>query len=110
MSSYDAHPGDLDPNLLRIAVSHAGGRNAISTLRVLPAAKRVYLMKIMEQVGQPVNIIWGEADPLLPPADLVVARTLMHIIDLCTMRDCGHYPMLEQPKRLAEILLELTTV
>lgn len=57
-------------------------------------------------VRQPVLLLWGAADPLLPPeAAHVLARRLANAsVSLVLIPDASHYPPMEIPDRYASIL------
>ncbi len=60
----------------------------------------------MNAVRQPVLLLWGAADPLLPPAAaLVLARHLKNAsVSVLMIPDASHYPPIEIPDRYAAIL------
>ncbi len=53
--------------------------------------------------NRPVTLVWGDADPVTPPAQARGAPTGFRRRSL---EDVGHLPMLEAPDRLAAILSE----
>lgn len=57
-------------------------------------------------LATPALIVWGEQDRLLHPASAEVLRKLMPNSRVIMMRDTGHLPMLEQPRRTAEDYLQ----
>lgn len=60
----------------------------------------------MNAVRQPVLLLWGAADPLLPPAAAhVLARHLKNAsLSMLMIPDASHYPPIEIPERYAAIL------
>lgn len=60
----------------------------------------------MNAVRQPVLLLWGAADPLLPPrAAQVLARHLVNAsVSVILIPDASHYPPIEIPERYAAIL------
>jgi pimeloyl-ACP methyl ester carboxylesterase len=60
----------------------------------------------MNAVRQPVLLLWGAADPLLPPsAAHVLARHLRNAsVSMLMIPDASHYPPIEIPDRYAAIL------
>jgi len=60
----------------------------------------------MNAVRQPVLLLWGAADPLLPPAAAhVLARHLRNAsVSMLMIPDASHYPPMEIPDRYAAIL------
>ena len=60
----------------------------------------------MNAVRQPVLLLWGAADPLLPPAAAhVLARHLRNAsVSILMVPDASHYPPIEIPARYAAIL------
>lgn len=59
----------------------------------------------MAKVRQPVLLLWGTADPLLPESALsAIGRYLSNAqISRVSLPDVGHYPPLEVPERFAQM-------
>jgi pimeloyl-ACP methyl ester carboxylesterase len=57
-------------------------------------------------VRQPVLLLWGAADPLLPPAAAhALARRLTNAsVSILMVPDASHYPPMEIPDRYATLL------
>lgn len=60
----------------------------------------------MNAVRQPVLLLWGAADPLLPPAAAhVLAKHLKNSsVSMLMVPDASHYPPMEIPERYAAML------
>lgn len=60
----------------------------------------------MAKVRKPVLLLWGTADPLLPESALnAIGRYLSNAqISRVSMPDVGHYPPLEVPERIAQLI------
>lgn len=60
----------------------------------------------MAGVTQPVLLIWGAKDPLLPlPAMAALERYLTHAtVSRVILPDAGHYPPIEMPARFARLV------
>lgn len=60
----------------------------------------------MAKVRKPVLLLWGTADPLLPESALnAISRYLSNAqISRVSMPDVGHYPPLEVPERIAQMI------
>lgn len=60
----------------------------------------------MAKVRKPVLLLWGTADPLLPESALnAISRYLSNAqISRVSMPDVGHYPPLEVPDRVAQMI------
>ena len=48
---------------------------------------------------QPTLILWGEKDPIAPPADAMYLKSKIPRATLAMLEGCGHSPMKEQPER-----------
>lgn len=61
----------------------------------------------MAKVRKPVLLLWGTADPLLPESALnAIGRYLSNAqISRVSMPDVGHYPPLEVPDRIAQMIV-----
>ncbi len=65
------------------------------------AMDRVYLAARM-----PTLIVWGEKDRIIPVVHAHQAHAAIPNSRLAVMDDVGHFPQVEAPRRLAEILLD----
>jgi pimeloyl-ACP methyl ester carboxylesterase len=55
--------------------------------------------------GVPVTIAWGTNDRLLPPRQALVAKERIPQARLVPLPGCGHVPMTDNPKMVADVLL-----
>jgi hypothetical protein len=55
--------------------------------------------------GIPVTIAWGTNDRLLPPRQALVAKERIPAARLVPLPGCGHVPMTDNPKLVADVLL-----
>jgi pimeloyl-ACP methyl ester carboxylesterase len=100
---FVAHPGTVDPKILEDALSHNGGS---AVLRVLTLVRHeLPLEDLMRRVDVPVDLVWGDQDRLISVSDVERARGVMHVERAVALKNCGHWPMIEQPKSLSEFLL-----
>jgi pimeloyl-ACP methyl ester carboxylesterase len=60
----------------------------------------------MNAVRQPVLLLWGAADPLLPPraAQVLAGHLLNASVSILMIPDASHYPPIEIPDRYAAIV------
>lgn len=54
----------------------------------------------------PVTIAWGTNDRLLPPRQALVAIERLPHARLVMLSGCGHVPMTDDPRRVADVLLD----
>ena len=101
---YVAHPSDLDARLTAEALRNNGGKGALYAARL---TKEINLEQIFAAVRVPVALIWGSEDRLLRESDLVRTRELMNITAEFELDGVGHWPMIESPARLGEILASI---
>ena len=94
-------PDQIEPSTLQEALKDAGGRNVARTLCIVP---KINLEDLMSQVSVPVSLVWGSNDRLLRPSDHLRASELMNVISRSEIDGVGHWPMLEEPNVLAELL------
>gem|GEM_PF-215022 len=55
--------------------------------------------------GVPVTIAWGTNDRLLPPRQALVAKERIPQARLVPLPGCGHVPMTDNPRLVADVLL-----
>ena len=106
-------PGaDVDP---RFALDYAG--------HVAPRLARRRLLSLLyglreeavisplrpERIRCPVMLVWGERDPLVPPASARILIDALPGLHNEVLPGVGHMPQLEAPARLIELLNDFTT-
>ena len=74
---------------------------------VARVANHDFAVDAMRRVKAPTLLLWGGADPLLPPS---AAETLAKYltgteVSKVIMPDVGHYPPVEVPERFADIMV-----
>jgi pimeloyl-ACP methyl ester carboxylesterase len=55
--------------------------------------------------GIPVTIAWGTNDRLLPPRQALVAKERIPQARVVPLPGCGHVPMTDNPRMVADVLL-----
>lgn len=63
-----------------------------------PASRLATLQQV------PAAIIWGMADPLIKPAHLTEWRRYLPNARVTELKDVGHFPLLEAPGEVAEVI------
>lgn len=81
-------------------------RSALQLLRVGRSAKCDNLAPLLPKVTTPTLLIWGENDQITPLSTAWEFYELLPNSSLETIPCCGHAPMLEQPARFNELLLD----
>jgi pimeloyl-ACP methyl ester carboxylesterase len=104
---YSARPGRVPDAIVqqmydftrRVPERHATALTGV-------VADQAKAIAAMHAVRQPVLLLWGAADPLLPPAAAhVLARHLRNAsLSMLMIPDASHYPPMEIPERYAAIL------
>lgn len=105
LSGFTHSPADIEPGVLRQAMSRVGGKRAIRVLQALPAARGVRLADLMKQVVSPIALIWGSDDPLVTESDREKTRGLARVYFEQELPGCGHLPMIEVPELLTATIL-----
>ncbi len=101
---YVRHPGQLPPAAVAAVLGGFGASGAFPTLR---HGAGYDLRPALDKVGCPVLVIAGTADKLVPESDIRAfidadpTRRHLHILD-----DIGHIPMLEQPERFNQLVVD----
>jgi len=83
----------------RRAVDHAESNHAI--FDAYKSDRKAGLETLLEDIEQPVQIIWGEFDRILDVSSIDVMRPLLPQAEVTIMQDTGHIPMLERPAETA---------
>jgi pimeloyl-ACP methyl ester carboxylesterase len=96
-----AHPGRIDPELA-LGDVHAFER-ARPALRTL--LKLATPFEATVPAGVPVTIAWGSRDVVLPRYQARVARQALPWARHIPLPRCGHVPMADDPRLVAEVLL-----
>ena len=86
------------------------GRTAVRAQRIFDAMR--YDSQPMETLADgletPALIVWGQADQVLHPQGVSVLEPLMPRSRSLVLPACGHLPMLEKPREVAETWLSFT--
>jgi pimeloyl-ACP methyl ester carboxylesterase len=98
---FSPDPAALPASLLRQAFAHSTNRAGPSALR---DAHRLGLRELAVGVNCPATLVWGASDRFLSPTDTTTARAVLLVDVEHELPACGHWPMLEQPIQLAELL------
>jgi pimeloyl-ACP methyl ester carboxylesterase len=102
-----AHPGRIDRKVFDAFCSHHRDRASIA--RLVDLAHRVVAELHdpfdLPRIGCPVLLVWGAKDRLVFPvgADRVLGAVPGARLEL--IEDCGHCPQIEEPERMAELVL-----
>ncbi len=56
------------------------------------------LKAVMTRLKMPVFVIWGDKDRLLHVSSVEVYKQVIPQVEAVILKDCGHVPMVEQPK------------
>ncbi|GAA3038764.1 alpha/beta fold hydrolase [Actinokineospora globicatena] len=99
---FVADPRSLDATLL---VETLTGTGSPAVLRILFTAKAIAYDTMLRSVQQPVDLITGDADRLIADEDRQLVRALVRVERDVVIDDCGHWPWLEQPAELADLLI-----
>jgi len=82
------------------AVDHAESNRAI--FETYKGDRTSALEPLLEDIKQPVLIIWGDSDRILHFSSIDVMRPLLPQAKVIIMKDTGHIPMIERPLETAE--------
>ena len=82
------------------ALDHAESNRAI--FETYKGDRTAALEPILEDIKQPVLIIWGDSDRILHISSIDVMRPLLPQAKIIIMNDTGHIPMIERPSETAE--------
>lgn len=78
-------------------------KKAIKTLYIARSAMKHNMRKELDNIKQPVCLIWGKQDTVTPPDvavefDKYLLNSTLHWLD-----KCGHAPMMEHPEKFNEL-------
>lgn len=102
LRGFVVDPGDLDNRVVNRAVLRSrttDGHDFLELSRAMPEWERDPFDEV------PVQIVLGEADPLVPMEDLPAVREMYPSAGISVIDRCAHFAHLEQPRRtLAELV------
>ena len=83
-------------------------KNQEATARLIwqPRAYDPHLRKWLHRIDRPTLALWGESDPLFPPAYAKAYAELIPGAKAVVLEACGHLPNLEQPQAASAAILE----
>jgi len=94
--------------VLEIARDHEAFETVMSLNRNMLKLdlKRTGLRARLNEINQPVLIIWGDRDQYMSPKIAHVVKRELPNAKLLFFRDCGHSPMLEYPEQFSRAITE----
>lgn len=102
------HNYEVDSDMVEEIHSVITNRLLLGKLvRLARSARQANTEPMLPHIAVPTCIVWGENDRITPPQ---VARKFHSLIpgsDLKWIPECGHVPMMEQPKTFASILNDI---
>lgn len=107
-----SRPGGVDPRVVAAFAAHHPDRPAVS--RLLETGRRLY-PEIAEAGGCfefdriccPVTLVWGTRDRMVPHTGARLLQEAVPDAEVVLLEGCGHCPQLEEPDRMAELVLRL---
>ncbi len=79
---------------------------ARASASVLKASAFLDLRPALNQLTQPVCLVWGENDPVVPPEDARKLQAMLPEAEVHILPECGHVSILEQPALFQSIARE----
>ncbi|SMD24578.1 alpha/beta fold hydrolase [Lentzea albidocapillata] len=98
---FVARPASLPTEHL---VESLTGSGSLAVLRILLTANAIDYHGLLSAVEQPVALVIGDRDRLIVADDIARLRKIMNVTRVSVIRDCGHWPWLENPAQLAQLL------
>jgi pimeloyl-ACP methyl ester carboxylesterase len=80
-------------------------RHTTARLAWEPRFHDPHLGKWLHRIEVPVQLVWGEADRILPPAFANELKRLLPRAELHVIKDAGHLPHVEKPQEFCELVL-----
>lgn len=103
---YDpqAHMRESDLDRAHRELSSRQGR--VAMVRLSKSARRNHLGDRMAEIRCPTLLIWGREDVVTPPDAAEGFHARLADSHLVWLERCGHAPMMEQPGKFAELVLD----
>jgi pimeloyl-ACP methyl ester carboxylesterase len=80
-------------------------RHTTARLAWEPRFHDPHLGKWLHRIEVPVQLVWGEADRILPPAFANELKRLLPKAEFHVIKDAGHLPHVEKPQEFCELVL-----
>ncbi|HEV8108418.1 MAG TPA: alpha/beta hydrolase [Burkholderiales bacterium] len=80
-------------------------RHTTARLAWEPRFHDPHLGKWLHRIEVPVQLVWGEADRILPSAFANELKRLLPRAELHVIKDAGHLPHVEKPQEFCELVL-----
>lgn len=99
------NPATATKDLVDDVYETVNNRNKV--IRILAMAKsaiRHNMSKDLSKIKVPVALIWGKNDKITPPEVAIEFNQLLPDAELSWIDECGHAPMMEQPKAFNQLL------
>jgi pimeloyl-ACP methyl ester carboxylesterase len=75
-------------------------------LKILPLAE---VEALLQQIRQPVSLIWGEEDRILPVSQAFWIKARLPRAEFHLLPEVGHAPQEEAPARVNKIIIDFLT-
>lgn len=97
-----ARPEQIRPSDILKTLPNTGSRAA---LEILATASNIDFRKILSEIPMPVDLIYGDRDRLISDEDIDELRKLVDLERVEILKDCGHWPWIEDVGGLVSALL-----
>lgn len=102
-------PEELESYLCRVGRNPWFRQTTLRWIRrnrvLCEGARRVTAQHLLGELRCPTRVLWGEADPLVPPGQMGLARSIPGA-EITLLPRCGHLPMWEQREPFHAWLVE----
>lgn len=97
-------------HLIEEFVDKHGGRKQLATLietgrSLIAGYDGTLLARARDELEMPTTVVWGEQDRLADPAHASAFAAAVPHADIHLLERCGHYPQMELPTKVNELLL-----
>ncbi len=86
------------------------GNGGVGGVRMIMRSRTIDLLKLAATNLRPTVLIYGAKDPLLRESDHVEMASLPTTMAVCPLADVRHFPIMEQPSAVAELISEQVAV
>ncbi len=98
------HPERVDPRLFYENTLASGAKPAGP--RAAAEIARYDFRNRLGEIACPTLVVWGDRDRIVPPSGAQEYGRLIPDARVVVFDDCGHVPMIEQPERFNQLLLD----
>ncbi|KAM6977985.1 monoacylglycerol lipase ABHD6b [Aplochiton taeniatus] len=98
-------PQQILQGLVDVRLPHNDFYQEVFT-EIIAESSRYALQEHLHQISAPLQVIWGKQDQVVDVSGAAVIAETLSACKLELLENCGHYVVMEKPRRTAKLILD----